>query len=296
MILIIGSQALNFNREPSDIDIIARYDDAIRFAKLRGKIISCVPTENGNKLVVHYDGKTPLEVDIAWSGSSSNDLLELYEERYQGNEVAYADADTLYMLKMSHRYRKNSSHFLKTMADIHYLRKDNKVTKEIAPHLVKIYDKRVVETYNYGHPKLAVTKENFFKDDNINYLVDHDTIHEFVKLKDKPAYTKFSTPGEQVLSSKDRFFNEVTQEERLDAVWEESVVLAIERSLLPHPGVLTPQAAFLYALEKVCTSITSGWFREFAWEHYYEVSKRNSPDLNTILITNGENKCRQLLK
>lgn len=27
----------------------------------------------------------------------------------------------------------------------------------------------------------------------------------------------------------------------------------------------------MMALEKVCTSITSGWFREYAYENYYEV-------------------------
>jgi hypothetical protein len=27
------------------------------------------------------------------------------------------------------------------------------------------------------------------------------------------------------------------------------------------------------ALDKVCTSITSGWFREFAWQNYDEVVK-----------------------
>ena len=27
----------------------------------------------------------------------------------------------------------------------------------------------------------------------------------------------------------------------------------------------------MMALEKVCTSITSGWFREYAWENYHRV-------------------------
>lgn len=52
------------------------------------------------------------------------------------------------------------------------------------------------------------------------------------------------------------------------AVLEESYVLALERSLVPFPGGKTPKEAFDMALMKVCTSITSGWFREYAWEHY----------------------------
>ena len=46
------------------------------------------------------------------------------------------------------------------------------------------------------------------------------------------------------------------------------MVLTIERSLVPYPGKKTPEQAYLMALEKVCTSITSGWFREFVWENY----------------------------
>jgi len=46
--------------------------------------------------------------------------------------------------------------------------------------------------------------------------------------------------------------------------------------LIPFPGVLTPPQAFDMALMKVCTSITSGWFREFAWENYDAVQSMYS--------------------
>jgi hypothetical protein len=49
---------------------------------------------------------------------------------------------------------------------------------------------------------------------------------------------------------------------------EETYVLALERSLIPFPGKMQPRDAFKLALQKVCTSITSGWFREYAWNNY----------------------------
>ena len=52
-----------------------------------------------------------------------------------------------------------------------------------------------------------------------------------------------------------------------DSTYRNSV-LALERSLVPLPGVLTPKQAFDKALEKVCTSITSGWFRKFCYDNY----------------------------
>jgi hypothetical protein len=53
-------------------------------------------------------------------------------------------------------------------------------------------------------------------------------------------------------------------------VYEESCVLALERSQIPFPDA-SPRKSFEYALMKVCTSITSGFFREWAWEHYDDV-------------------------
>lgn len=270
---------LSSNRVPKDLDIIATYDDAIEFIKSAGKVKSCLPEDGGTKVIAHYFDRTPIEAEIAWVGTSAYDLLQLDRD---------VDLNMLYMLKMSHRYRKDSPHFLKTMGDIWLLRrKGATITEELQP----IYEKRIRETYYYSHPKLNVDKQNFFKDDNINYMVDHDLIHTFVKLFDRPAYTMFGVPGKEVLSSKERFFTELSDQQRLAAVWEESAVLAIERSLLPHPGVLTPQQAFLKALEKVCTSITSGWFREYSYENYYAARDLFSPDLNTIKLTNAYNQC-----
>ena len=54
---------------------------------------------------------------------------------------------------------------------------------------------------------------------------------------------------------------------------EEAAVLAIERSLVPHPGTWSPEYAWKFALAKVCSSITSGWFRAFGYEHLPEILK-----------------------
>jgi hypothetical protein len=56
-------------------------------------------------------------------------------------------------------------------------------------------------------------------------------------------------------------------------VLEESYVLSLERAIVPFE--LTDydkrKKAFDTALIKVCTSITSGWFRKFAWDNYDDV-------------------------
>ncbi|WP_457832940.1 DUF7275 domain-containing protein, partial [Staphylococcus aureus] len=44
-----------------------------------------------------------------------------------------------------------------------------------------------------------------------------------------------------------------------------------ERHQIPNNFNPDPTGSFMYALEKVCTSITSGWFREYAWENYHKI-------------------------
>ena len=48
------------------------------------------------------------------------------------------------------------------------------------------------------------------------------------------------------------------------------MALALERYLLP--GVINDQReAYATALQKVCTTLTKGFFRQFAVDHYPEV-------------------------
>lgn len=133
------------------------------------------------------------------------------------------------------------------------------------------------ETYSYQHPKLNRKKSEFFNPDaGVQYIYDHDSIHEAMKHGDKPAYSYFKPDEAEVLTSR-KMFEALPYEVRLNAVLEESYVLALERSQIPHPKS-DPEWSFLTALEKVCTSITSGWFREFAWENYHQAVNRYDPN------------------
>ncbi len=115
-------------------------------------------------------------------------------------------------------------------------------------------------------PKLNLKKNQFFANDGVKYTYDHDSIHRVMAIEEVPAYTNFQI--DEVKVSKDLFMD-LPYVIKLNAVIEESMVLAIERSLVPFPGAKSPKEAYAIALQKVCTSITSGWFREFAWENYY---------------------------
>lgn len=284
-IVMVGSEALRAAgietfRPRLDIDFIATEDRAIQVAErfiengLFGRLVRVTPTRIGMAYIFQ---KKVLEFEIVETSPLGGKLaLQIAEEGSPGEHpiyglpIAYASPEFVYTLKMSHRYLKNSPAFLKTMNDIHTLR--DRGRGQIVDE--EFYRAREAATYDYGHPNLKVSKSDFFKPD-VPYVYDHDTIHEAVAVMDRPAYTFYMADGAEVLTSKLKFFS-LPRHVQLYGVLEESYVLALERSIIPHKT--NPKGAFDVALSKVCTSITSGWFREFAWENYRDVRRLYNSD------------------
>lgn len=298
--LLIGSRALIINgvdpgRKPRDIDLIATYDELTELTAAVREItrLSSIPLSE-NKTVLKCEDGTIIEVEIAWSGSTGRELLtdgsyNRHLDMY-GMWTAVAPLDLLYSLKLSHRYLKNSPHFRKTHDDIMLMRKaGGKV------HHEDWFRRREKETYTYKHPKLNVKKGDFFRGDGVQYVYDHDDIHKAVAhyrdyhLADAlddglitgwdplPAYRLYMKDGAEVQCDRSKF-EALGNDVRLYGVLEEAQVLALERSQIPFRGKVDPRRSFDIALMKVCTSITSGWFREFAWENLREVEAMYEPD------------------
>ena len=267
--ILVGSHALVFRlgniRTPVDIDYIGTYDELVFYLENKKEDIEAVKYVSDKKVLIKRKD-CMVEFDIAWEDSTNNEVISFGGEKiaFDGMEVIIPSIDVLYELKTSHRYLKNSPHFLKTLNDRLIL--ENAGAKVVHPEFLK---RREKETYNYAHPKLNVDKYNFFKDDAIKYIYDHDTIHIAMAHKEKPAYTYFKPEDKEVMVSRS-MWDSLDEETRLYSVVEESYVLALERSQIPHKGVITPTQSFDMALMKVCTSITSGWWREYAYNNYYK--------------------------
>lgn len=267
----IGSPAFSARGLPcSDLDVIGRWEELLDYQK--GAKVACPVSEKKWFLrfdPVPWNPSGIVEYEIAWPGSLDEKIMiygqalgsswSVMDKSNNSTHMYLARSDVLYTLKMSHRYLKNSSHFRKTMMDIEILRGQG----------ARIWDQdwldaRERETYNYDSPKLNQSRQEFFTD-NVDYVYDHDELHKVVMVGTEPAYTKYQVDGEEVLSSEKKF-NALPHITQMAGVYEEAAVLALERSIIPHQA--PPEKAFMLALEKVCTSITSGWFREFAWENY----------------------------
>ena len=279
--VLIGSYALHSRLpeagiRPKDRDYICTFDEANKvFNKLEDKTFQPYAKDHWIGII----GYTFYDFLIPNSGSTKliYDFV-LNDTNTRKHAMAHnliPSLDVLYTIKMSHRFKKTNriSEFEKTLSHILLMEKNG---AKITDDLKEIYKIRMEETYNYSHPKLNKTKSEFFTDD-VPYIYDHDTIHEAVKFLDKPMYRYFIIPEQEVLCSKE-LFNALSHNDKLLAVYEEASVLALERSIIPYK--ITDQdkikEKFRFALMKVCTSITSGWFREFAWRNYFQVLKMNT--------------------
>ncbi len=268
--LLIGSTALDCHgllpagRVIKDTDYICFYEEMEWFTTVyRKEIVENYPISDQKWVVKFRDGRI-FEFEVAWLGTPAAELLDIVCAKAQPN-LTIAPIDVLYTLKLSHRYLKNSKHFKKTMDDIWLLRKAG---ASMPGYLREWLPKREKATYNYKHPSLMRNKAEFFSGDGVTYVYDHDSLHEAVALNREPAYKSFQADGAQVQADRTKFAL-LPFETQLDSVYEEAAVLALERAVIPFNT--DPERAFLMALEKVCTSITSGWWREWAWEHYYDV-------------------------
>lgn len=281
--LLIGSRALVHNnpelagvRKMIDWDYICTIEQFTAWHKTyKANLQFAVPTEGGKYYHCRDKNGMNYEFELAWPDTTAERLLDHYDT---GVGFTVAPNEALLMIKLSHRYKRNSPHFLKTMSDIKYLRG---LGVELDAWLQSVLPQREAESYTYKHPKLNVSSKDFFNGDGVNYVYDHDSIHLAVALYvdkgglPKPAYTYYMKDGSEVMTSKEKFFAATNERIRLYGVYEESCVLALERSQIPHglgkEGGPTARWSFEMALMKVCTSITSGWFREYAWENYQKV-------------------------
>lgn len=269
--LLIGSRAAHHyhpEQWPSynDLDVVCTYQDFKKF--VRENKISATPIGK-NKFVGEWKCGRMIEFEIAWPDSSGFDLLSLVDEKQKVfiDEVEFLipSMNWLFALKASHKFKKNCPHFAKTMRDYTWMRNNGCTIPNN-----EWFKKREKETYIKKRPNLNTSKDNFFRDSELKYVYDHDTIHVAVAHLELPAYEYYKSDNAEVFCSKEKW-DDCSTETKLYGVLEESYVLALERSQIPFGEKVSPKGSFMIALMKVCTSITSGWFRDFAYENYYEV-------------------------
>ena len=281
-IIMIGSGALNHRipafRNPVDIDVLINMADIKGFLTRFDTIVECLPrnSKKFHAIALKNNKKIHVEMELI-DTSETGQMLADYVLQDKDTDIIdgihYPSLNFLYMLKMSHRFLRNHVHFWKTRDDILRMRDAGAV---ITDNMIPVYKAREKSTYYYKKFSLNTSKEDFFVD-NVPYTYDHDSIHVAMARGSRPAYFEFQEPGSEVMCSRS-LFEELPHDIKLNAVIEESCVLALERAVIPHGS--DPYQSYMKALRAVCTGTTGGWFRQFAWDYAHEA--RDAYDLSYV--------------
>lgn len=248
--LLIGSRALEYWSADFKCKPNADWD-----------IISLHEIKDDTKRIEHH----------AFNALGSSDLQRYASEHtieIAGQLVHIVNPIGLTIIKRSHLWRdlsfqKHITHYHKHLAKY---RAGFKKSDEI---ILKHRTKLTIQAYPQGHPSLKKSVEDFF-DDYVEKKYNHDYLHELVAYHDKPLYTQLQRDSSSAWCDKD-LWDKLSTDDKIKCVAEEAQVIAIERFLVPSNWNYAPRHAYLKALDKVCTTLCSGWFRDFAIDNYPEI-------------------------
>ena len=193
---------------------------------------------------------------------------ELHTIDILGTKVYICNPIGLSIIKRSHLWRdlkfsKNITHYHKYLAWCKraYTEKDHQLLAERT--------RMTHERYPQGSPNLMQSKEDFFND-AVKKVHDHDYLHELFAYYEKPLYTRLLRQADLAWCDEDKWL-QLSHEDKLKCIAEEVQVIATERFLVPNHWRYSSKLAYAKSLQKVCTTLCSGWFRDYAIDHYPEV-------------------------
>lgn len=240
----------------------------------------------GSRALAYWDKSFKLREDADWDIISSEPIegAEFHDANFLNNykmeafatnityfkgvRLSVLDLEGLRIVKRSHLWReynfeKHMRHYVR-----HILPMSSKYGLDVSKHHKLLAERTALtmEAFPQNNPKLNVTKEEFF-DDYVVKKYDHDLIHEIVAHYPKPIYMMMQSDDSKVWCDKDKW-NRFTKQQKLECVAEEAYVIAAERFLIPTNWKKSKRNSFNWAMNKICTTLTSGWFRDFAIDNY----------------------------
>ena len=232
----------------------------------------------------YWDKSVPINEDTDWDIVSSrpmqgaefhdryllnNDDLYKYvsQEKVQFNKqwVNVLSMKGLSLVKRSHLYRdlgfqKHITHYWK------YLENERKYWDESDLEFLAQRTQMTIDRFPQLQPNLKQSVDAFF-DDAVVKKYNHDYLHSLYAYEDVPMYTKLQTNSSSVWCSKELWEN-LTKEQKIQCIAEETYVIATERFLVPADWQYPSKLAYMKALQKVCTTLCSGYFRDAALDNY----------------------------
>jgi len=245
--ILIGSRALEYwlpefkTRDNSDWDII-----------------SCRPIEGAE-----WHDRFFLNNDEFDAYTSEDAVID-----FKGKKVYVLNLKGLAIIKRSHLWR--DMYFSKHITQWHKHLVRSYYTFSSEDHaLLNQRIEMTAKAFPQGNPNLNQSVKDFF-DDAVTKKYDHDYLHELFAHQEKPMYTKLQTDSSKAWCNQ-ALWNKLSYNEKLQCIAEEAYVISVERFLVPAGWDFYAKLAFNLAVNKICTTLCSGWFRDFAIDNYPEV-------------------------
>lgn len=269
MAVLIGSGALcervsRFSR-CGDFDVICGKDE---FDMWVGGLSGVEAVENGGKILVVGLGK---KVEVEFDDLESNRwLLDRSYDRcidVFGLNCWVADLGVLCALKHSHRY--HCQHWHKNIRDYSFLKSRVVLDDEL---LWFSGVRNSEKSKSCVTRSLGVSNDEFFGASQgvVKRLYVHDDLHYATCFYGEPLWARCKVDLSKAAVS-EKLFGLLSFEDRVRMVQEEAFVIALERKIIPF-GVEANEA-FRWAVMRIGTSLTGGWFREFTVENYNSIIK-----------------------
>jgi hypothetical protein len=296
---IIGSTALKeglkkyglgLGRDPKDLDFICTQLEMEKFCAEHG-----VPFNKLAEYKYHTQllNGTHAEFELL-EHSKSGKLYYEYISKFTQPKYGFenhllAPLEVMLSIKRSHRHYPRQ--FDKHIQDYSLIKQVMPI--DILDGITKIREEEIAERYGkLKTPSLNKSKDDFFTDNVSNRTFIHDEIHKIMAHREKPMYEYYSVGDGTVKCSKEKFFA-MPYWRQYWGVQEEAYVIALERILIPmiYSGgpLSTPDKAFKWALMRICTTLTSGWFRDFATENYTMIVESRKADYADIFFNAVDN-------
>lgn len=299
--ILIGSRAAKYHfsdyRNPKDWDFVCTHDEFIDWLNLNINNIKKKRVDDGFTKAQITDKQNNVYEFVFTTPESSNELLTELCRKWTCNLIIpcfVADPVLLYLIKKSHVHQP--IWWGKSIQDYHFLKTRVDEPTEAQLEFFELRKSEVDARSKKLKINLNMTNEDFFEKSNgaIKRVYEHDDLHAATCYYDKPLYDSLKLDKNKAAISKKLFFK-LSYEDQLRTVREECYAIALERKLIPllesgiPPLAIDIEKAFMYALERVSTTLTSGWFREFAIENHFSIKEVDKNFLDDFLnsVSNG---------
>ena len=300
--LIIGSRAAKHYiedfRKPKDWDVVCWPREFDTFRWLNPELEKHLIYKHEKKWILRKPG-LQIEFEIAVPGGSGEILLAKAESidcalnldicplrdfpvKFQ-DKMFYATPEILTLIKKSHVGYQ--IHWDKNILDYSVLKSHSPNMEFYSLVFAEFMEGRAWEMKGRfsKRKKIDLDKKNseFFNitQKSVQRKYPHDLLHTHTCYGTRPIYELLKTDLTNA-SIDETLWNTLNHQTRVNAVREEGFVIALERKIIPakEKGETWDRTvAFRWALMRISTNLTNGFFQQFALDNHIEIMKDIPP-------------------